>query len=535
MATQPTAAARLRAAQAAQARIYFSRIYRASDPKWTGGERGVTESISNSAVTRRVVYGRALLGTIWGYAETTGTSNEILHLVQVLCEGPIDSIEAVYFDGEEVTLDGSGNGTGKWANSVVVKKYLGTVGQAVDSTLDAASTIWGSSHKLTGVAYLYVKLTINLQIFTGIPTITAVVKGKADIYDPRTETTGYSRNPALCLANYLTTAVTGPGVAWSDLDADSLAHAADVCDETVTTLAGTEARYTCQGVIDLGDTVEDNARRFVQAMGGDMIQQGGSFIINAGEYQEPTLTIDMDMLAGGIVFSSLQPRAARANIIKGTFQSEANAWQQFDFPSITDTDAVTLDGQEVIADIGFAMVDSGAQAQRLANMQLRQARRGRTVQLQCSLKAMPVKVGSNVILDIDRYFDNEVFKVVEWRLKWGDTPSITLTLIESNEDIYAWDVSQERPINNPDDLSIDPPQTGTTTITQYTVGADKLFSISSPTSGAGIRWSYTADPKTSAGGTEYTGPVIYTGTPTLYSRAFRPGYLDGALRTTSLV
>ena len=99
-----TAAQRLRASQLAQSRIYFGRVYRASDPKWTGAERGITDTISNSAVSRRTVYGRALLGTISAYAETTGTSNEVLHLIQVLCEGPIDSIEKVYFDGEEVTF-----------------------------------------------------------------------------------------------------------------------------------------------------------------------------------------------------------------------------------------------------------------------------------------------------------------------------------------------------------------------------------------------------------------------------------------------
>jgi hypothetical protein len=105
--------------------------------------------------------------------------------------------------------------------------------------------------------------------------------------------------------------------------------------------------------------------------------------------------------------------------------------------------------------------------------------------------------------------------------------------MEANADIWAWDVAQERPINDPLALSIDPPQTGNTTVTLFT-GPPKTFTISCTTLGAGIRYSLTADPKTSAGGTEYTEPVIYTGTPTLYSRAFRPGYLDGPLKTTSL-
>ena len=140
------------------------------------------------------------------------------------------------------------------------------------------------------------------------------------------------------------------------------------------------------------------------------------------------------------------------------------------------------------------------------------------------------------MLSLPRYFDGEVYKVMEWRWSAGNdgAPGITITLMEANAGIWAWDVSQERPINDPLALSVDPPQTGTTTITQFVVAMVKYFTISSPTAGAGIRYSFTADPKTSAGGTEYTGQVAYTGTPTLYSRAFRPGYLDGALRTTVL-
>jgi hypothetical protein len=125
-----TAAQRLRASQLAQSRLYFGRVYRASDPKWTGAERGITDTISNSAVSRRTVYGRALLGTISAYAETTGASNEVLHLIQVLCEGPIDSIETVYFDGEEVTFDGSGNVTGTYAGAAVVKAAAAAAGVA---------------------------------------------------------------------------------------------------------------------------------------------------------------------------------------------------------------------------------------------------------------------------------------------------------------------------------------------------------------------------------------------------------------------
>ena len=498
------------------------------------GPRDITEMIRRSVTSRRIVYGRARLGGIWFYPETTGSSNEVLHLILGLCEGPVEEIESVYFDDEEVTLDGSGNGTGKWAGAVVIKKHLGATGDAAEALLTGVSSRWTADHKLEGIAYLYVKLTINLELFSSIPEISAVVKGKNDILDPRTGLRGYSTNPALCLNDYLTMSLVGPGISDSDIDQAALMHAADVCDEEVATLLDPEPRYSCQGAIDLSSTVEDNALLFVQAMNGDLIQSGGTFTIQAGEYVTPTFTIDANMLAGPIEFSSLQPRKDRANIVKGTFLSEQNAWQKFDFPALTDADAVTLDGQEVVADIALEMVGSGSQAQRLASMELRQARRGRTVQLTCNLKAMPAKVGCNVILDIPRYFPGDVYRVVEYKFSVGNdaAPTINLTLVENHADIYEWDIADEHLVNVPAELNAHSPQCAIPLMSPDSSPAPSYpasVTITSLTTGAVIRYSLSAAPDTETDGTAYTGAISISSGNFLYARAFRTGYLASPL------
>lgn len=530
------AAERLRREQAALSKAYLkglSKLKTGFEEQGGGGPRDVTSMIRKSTATRRMVYGRSRLGGIWVYPETTGSSNETLHLILALCEGPVEEIESVYFDDEEVTLDGAGNGTGKWAGVVVIKKHLGTAGQTAETALTGVSSKWTSAHTMKGIAYLYVRLTINLELFTAIPEISAVVKGKNNILDPRTNLRGYTTNPALCLADYLATPLSGPGVAWADIDSANLINAANVCDEIVTTLSGTEPRYSCQGAIDLGNTVEDNASLFIQSMNGDLIHQGGSFVIQAGEYQTPTFTIDLDMLAGGIELSFLQPRKDRANVVKGTFLSESNAWQRFDFPSITDAAAVTTDGQQVVTDISLELVGSGSQAQRLANMELRQSRRGRTVTLRCNLKAMPARVGSNVMLDIPRYFDGDVFRVVEskWSVGNDGTPGITLTLLENHTDIYAWDGSLERAINVPPPLNAKTPQVATPIITPASGHGTASATITTLTSASAIRWSKSADPVSESSGTLYTAPIDIDIGDMLYARAFRSGYLSSALAT----
>ncbi len=538
------AAARLKKEQAARARAaqaQFKKLSKTGAGNFesgtfssAAGPRDITEMVRRSTTSRRLCYGRARLGGIWFYPETTGASNQTLHLILGLCEGPIQEIETVYFDDEAVTLDAAGNGTGKWAGYVKVIKHLGTPADPADPTLLAASTRWTANHSLKGIAYLYVQLTINLELWSTIPEISAVVKGRNDVYDPRTLTTGYSTNPALCLNHYLTTPIVGPGIASTDIDQAALINAANVCDEPVSTLLGTEVRYSCQGAIDLSSTVEDNAIHFVQAMNGDLIQEGGSYTIQAGEYVAPTFSIDLDMLAGPIEFSSLQPRRERANIIKGTFLSEQNAWQKFDFPSIIDRDAIAIDGQEVVADIQLELVGSGSQAQRLASMELRQARRGRTVSLMCNLKAMPARVGCNVMLDIPRYFNGDVFRVVEYKFSVGNdgAPLINLTLLENHPDIYEWELRDEQLINVPLELNAKSPQCSQPVMTPDGDPDPDLpvyITITTLTAGATIRYSFTAPPETIADGTLYTAPIYITAETLLYARAFRTGYLASPL------
>lgn len=495
------------------------------------GPKSITSMIRSSVASRRIIYGRQRVGGIWIYPETTGVSNERLNLILALCEGPIDAIESVFFDDEEVTIDPvTGYGTGKWSGTIHVSKHLGNPGDPADPVLMSVSSRWTADHRLEGIAYLYVAMNVNLELFSSIPEISAVVRGKNDILDPRTNTRGYSTNPALCLNDYLTMPLAGPGISPADIDQAALMDAANVCDEIVPTLLATEPRYSCQGAIDLSATVEDNAALFVQAMNGDLIQSGGTFAIQAGQYVVPTFTITLDMLAGGIEYSNLQPRKERANVVKGTFLSEANAWQKFDFPSIVDSAAIAQDGQEVVSDLSLELVGSGSQAQRLANMELRQARRGRSVQLVCSLRAMPARVGSNVILNLGRHFDGDIYRVVESRFSVGNegAPTVALTLLESHPDIYEWDTSDERQINVPADLNAKAAQVNQPVYSPHAAAHPSLpasITITSLTPGAVIRWSLSAIPATPTDGTAYSGPVSVSAGQTLYARGFRDGYL----------
>ena len=173
-----------------------------------------------------VIYGRRRVGGTRVFIEVSGSSNEYLHLVLVLSEGPVTAIDNVYLD-DVLSSDAKFNGL------VTVAKHLGTPGEAADAALTADVPKWTSACKLSNCAYLYVKLKYDRNAFSGLPTITADVRGRT-LFDPRDGQTRYSNNPALVLRDYLSNTIYGRGIASSAIDDTSIAAAANACDVRIT-------------------------------------------------------------------------------------------------------------------------------------------------------------------------------------------------------------------------------------------------------------------------------------------------------------
>lgn len=205
-----------------------------------------------------VIYGRRRVGGTRVFIEVSGSSNEYLHLVLVLSEGPVTAIDNVYLD-DVLSTDA------KFTGLLTVTKHLGTPGEAADAALTADVPKWTSACKLSNCAYLYVKLKYDCNAFSGLPTITADVRGRT-LYDPRDGQTRYSNNPALVIRDYLSNAIYGRGIASSAIDDTSIAAAANACDiritapsfsDIFTVSTTTEALTFAQPIpIDTGDGVK---------------------------------------------------------------------------------------------------------------------------------------------------------------------------------------------------------------------------------------------------------------------------------------
>lgn len=139
---------------------------------------------------QRGIYGEVPTAGPILFMHTTGAKNEKLHIVEGIAGHEVAQLGAIYFEGpdglEEVTLDGAGNATGKYAGFFYCAKYLGTTQQNADPTLMAAApAYWTANHRLRGHAYLYIQFTYSADLYpNGLPTVRCMTKGKK-VLDPR--------------------------------------------------------------------------------------------------------------------------------------------------------------------------------------------------------------------------------------------------------------------------------------------------------------------------------------------------------------
>lgn len=449
--------------------------------------RGRTVMVRDPIASRKIVYGQIKNSGAIVFAETTN-DNKDLHLCVTLAGHEISGVGLVYFgddivatelsDGVEVsglapaavetsvtTADGSG-----WLSSLTIvldkiiaallpdySKYakitahFGAEDQVADGNL-VSRTSMTVNHRLRGIAYIYAKMEYNAETYeNGMPNVSAVIRGRK-VYDPRTDTTAYSNNAALCILDYLRDQRYGLKAADSEIDFASFEYAADVCDEDVDVLGGgTEKRYTINGVVDTAKQPKALLRDLLSACGGSLNYADGKFKLKVAEYTAPVNTLTMDDIIGSIGISTRVSNQANFNAIKGVFVSPDDNWQPTDFPSVTSSVFEAEDGGEQnFVDITLPFTTSPSAAQRIAKLMLYYNREQITMNVPCNMKAFKYNVGDTLYFSSERMgFDNKIFEVIGWQFSkqyngTNITMGVTLTLKETSADAYNWSTLDER-------------------------------------------------------------------------------------------
>jgi len=434
----------------------------------TGEVEGRERNIKLPTQARRTIYGQNKVGGTVVFLETSD-DDKYLHMVLAIADHEVEFIpSSLYLNDANVGVAINGydanlvaryvpfsfdwtlfgqprNDSPFWdgTNPLARFKYHDGTQTIADADL-VAETSADENFVLNGVAYIYARYEWDVDAYpNGIPALTTIVKGKK-VFDPRDDTTAYSENPALILRDYLTSDI-GLGSTAAEIDDDAVTAAANICDETVTLESGTEKRFEANGVIDSDKAPNTVLPRLLTSMIGECIYTDGKWVMLAGAYRSPTITLDEDDLAGSI---SVQTRASRRdsfNTVKGIFVSPQDNFQPTDYPEITNATYVTEDsGEKVSTELDLPFTSSNTMAQRIAKIHLERGRQQLIISYPAKLTAFVLQVGDTVMVTNARFgFSSKVFEVIEWSLavNQGDGSTsygVDLVLRETAAGVYTW-------------------------------------------------------------------------------------------------
>jgi len=412
---------------------------------------GRVQMVKQPTSSRRAVYGKVRVGGTLAHIEST-EDDKFLHLVLMLASHEVEVIDTIYINDEALTLSGNSvTAPSKYANKVEIYKHLGATTQTADSVLVSRSGVgWSTDHRLQGIAYIYARLEFDTDAFPqGIPNISALVRGKK-VYDPRTSTTVYSDNPALCIRDYLTDSTYGLGASTAEIDDTAITTAANICEESVSLSGGgTEERYTLNGTVETNNPPRQIIEEMLASCGGSLVYTNGTFKIKAAKYVAPTVTLNEEHLRAPISLQTKRSRRDNYNAVKGIFTPTDTNYIAADYPAYLSTEFATEDNNETIfLDYDQPYTTSSPTAQRIAKVALFRNRQQLVMSYPTNLNGFQLDVGDTVQITNEKFgFSSKVFEVAEWSLVLDGASDnialgVDLVLRELNSQVYDWDAEE---------------------------------------------------------------------------------------------
>ncbi|MBI6795338.1 phage tail tip fiber protein [Pseudomonas syringae] len=390
------------------------------------------QTVRSSKAPIRFILGRVSTGgvLVWAQEQSgTLTEGEKIHLVYVLCEGAIDGLENIYLGEEEI------GSFGEFASYELIVNPT-----EVNAFLKANCQDWKDSQIGRGLSYVRITLKYSAEKFpSGIPDTRFVLRGRNDIYDPRTGNNIYTANTALHILWYLRTRCNVPD---DEIIFETFASAANVCDEALTNADGSVSqRYRTSCVIGADEPRPGVLQKMEASCAGKLIRVGGRWMLQAGAYYGPyDFEITEDMIIGTVSGSTESTNDSAINTVRGTFIDPEQSWTETDYPEVSVSEWILEDGGEAAETMTFPYVDDAYQPQRLANIALRQRRAGGAISLPMNFSGYNCRPGRVVLVNLPSLNIFGEFIVSDWSM--GDNEGCTVQVKQYEAAIFDDAVGQ---------------------------------------------------------------------------------------------
>ena len=428
-------------------------------PKSTGtssGGYGINVNQIGSTLPTATIYGEAKVGGVNFYQEVVDT--DMLYQGIAMADHEVEGFQKIFMNDEEITATSAGfnsnylqvdttlqlNGETREVDGY--SQYatrLGTLDQEYVPILNSAND-WGPSNRASGVAYLFFRHEYSRSYFpNGVPVISAIVRGKK-VYDPRTLTTAWSDNPAICLRDYLLSSSIADA---DEIDEDLFTTAANICDEVVPLAAGgSQKRYTCNGSFTSDESATTIINSILATMGGMIWYTSGKWGIKAASFTSSILTLDEDDLRSSLSIQTRNSRREGFNKVIGIFRGPESSYQPTNFPEVTSEFFLSTDNQkESTFELDLPFVDTSAQAQRIAKIALYRNREQLKISGTFGMRALQVGVGDIIKITNSRLgFTEKLFEVSEWTFGLNNDMAleVSMSLQEISSEIFEWDADE---------------------------------------------------------------------------------------------
>ncbi len=366
------------------------------------------------------------------------------YFVWVVAGHRVKGLTRWYLNDEVVTVNGAGMVTsGKYAGHAWLWFERGDYDAVANSTFVAeCGGKWTTNHRGRNVAKVYAKFEMTDDVVqAGRPIITCEVEGSDEIYDPRTDSTGYSNNAILAFYWWMALPREdgGFGCYPEEIDWDWVATEANVCDEQVPLKAGgSEPRYTLDGYMQTGADPSSVRGILVDNMAGRFTYSGGLMLARPGYWVPVSATISEDDLADAVAYDLLTPGDQRVTEISASWNDPDKLYVADELPprSIPSPDIAQ-------GSLDLPFVKSRTRGQRIQKIRLLQGGAGITLSLPLNINGLGLAPMDTVMLGGNRYprLANTAFTVTNWSI--SPDFGVPVSVREENADMYAWTVADE--------------------------------------------------------------------------------------------